>query len=289
MDVLGRRLALRFGIKRANAFGTLFGAAVASVVAASVVLAAIAVSNMLTFGPVQVIPGPAVTLTEVKGLPSSIAAGEQNDVEFRIEAARAVSNATLRLRVRAAGITLSDPTIAQVEYKHPHGGSNAIVLAALDGNLGGELKSGWEIPAGYDQTAKIEIPAGYDQTAKIEIAFLPDAPAAAYQLDVWIEGTVGAGSNAGSSSAASSSSQHDVQATDAETFSPENLTISVGDGVQWTSEDKAHTVTFSDPSLPSRDYLPSGDSFYVVFDQAGTFAYVCEFHDGMIGTIIVEQ
>ena len=276
MDVLGRRLALRFGIKRANVFGTLFGAAVASVVAAGVVLVAIAVSNMLTFGPVQVVQGSAVTLTEVKGLPSPIATGEQNDVEFRIEAARAVSNASLRLRVRAAGITLTDPTIAEVEYKHPVGGPNAIALAALDGNLGGDLKSGWEIPAGYDQTAKIEI------------AFLPDAPAASYQLDVWIEGTVGA--NAASSNAGSSSSQHDVQATDDETFSPESLTVRVGDTVRWKNVGtKPHTITFSSQALTGSDLFLAGQDYKVAFDQIGTFGYVCEFHGGMIGTITVEQ
>ena len=273
MDILGRGLALRFGIKRANAFGTLFGASVASLVAAGVVLAAMAVSNMLTFGPVQVLSGPAVTLTELKGLSSPIATGEKNDVEFRIEAARAVSNATLRLQVRAAGITLSDPTITEVEYKHPVGGSNAIVLAALDGNLGGELKSGWEIPAGYDQTAKIEI------------AFLPNAPAASYQLDVWIEGTVGAGSNA-----SSPSSQHDVQATDDETFGPESLTVRVGDTVRWQNVGtKPHTITFSSQAVTGSDLFLAGQDYKVTFDQVGTFGYVCEFHGGMIGTITVEQ
>lgn len=274
MDTLGRRLALRFGIKRANVFGTLFGASVASLVAAGVVLAAITVSNILTFGPVQVGPplGPAVTLTEVSGLSSPISTGDRNDVEFTIEATQPVSDATLWLRLTADGTTLDDYDIVEIEYEHPGGNFDVILLAPSGGGLEGELKSAWEIPAGYDETAKVEI------------TFLPDAPAASYQLDVWIEGTVGTGSNA-----ASSSTQYQVEATAAETFSPESLTISVGDGVQWTSVgSKAHTVTFLNSALPSRDYLPSGDTFYVAFDQAGTFNYVCEFHDGMVGTIIVE-
>ena len=280
MDILGWRLALRFGIKRANAFGTLFGASVASVLAAGVVWAAITVSNILTFGPVQVGPplGPAVTLTGVSGLPSPIATGEKSDVKFTIEATQPVSDATVWLRLTADGTTLDDYNIVQIEYKHPGENSDAIFLAPSGGSLEGELKSGWTIPTGYNQTAEVEI------------TFLPDAPTASYQLDLWVEGTVGAGSNAASSNAASSSSQHDVQATDAETFTPESLTVSVGDTVRWKNVGtKPHTITFSSQALTGSDLFLAGQDYKVTFDQVGTFDYVCDFHGGMTGTIIVGQ
>jgi plastocyanin len=73
------------------------------------------------------------------------------------------------------------------------------------------------------------------------------------------------------------------------TFVPSQLTIKVGTKVTWTnSEDIAHNVVAADGSWSS-DSLNNGQTFSKVFDKTGTFQYVCSFHPGMNGTIIVVQ
>ena len=47
-----------------------------------------------------------------------------------------------------------------------------------------------------------------------------------------------------------------------------------------------HDVKAEDGSWGS-DTLKNGQTFSMVFDKAGTFPYVCTFHPGMVGTIIV--
>jgi plastocyanin len=70
-------------------------------------------------------------------------------------------------------------------------------------------------------------------------------------------------------------------------FSPKELTVKVGTKVTWTNMDSAgHDVKAVDGSWTS-DTLNNGQSFSKVFDKAGSYAYVCTFHAGMTGTIIV--
>jgi plastocyanin len=70
-------------------------------------------------------------------------------------------------------------------------------------------------------------------------------------------------------------------------FNPKELTIKVGTKVTWTNMDSAgHDVKAEDGSWGS-DTLKSGQTFSMVFDKAGTFPYVCTFHPGMVGTLIV--
>jgi len=75
-------------------------------------------------------------------------------------------------------------------------------------------------------------------------------------------------------------------------FSPQNITIDVGDTVVWTNNGVApHTAT-SGTSCPTGDgkwdsgVLSNGQSFSFTFTQAGTFPYFCTIHC-FTGTVIV--
>ncbi len=63
----------------------------------------------------------------------------------------------------------------------------------------------------------------------------------------------------------------------------------MGRPVIWTNNDSVtHTVSADDNSWSSGD-LESGESFIMSFTQAGTYAYHCEAHPYMKGTIIVTK
>jgi plastocyanin len=71
------------------------------------------------------------------------------------------------------------------------------------------------------------------------------------------------------------------------TFSPDPIEISAGDTVTWTNEDDfAHTVTADDDSFDS-DNIDGGGTFEQTFDEAGEFAYHCDIHNQMTGTVVV--
>lgn len=76
----------------------------------------------------------------------------------------------------------------------------------------------------------------------------------------------------------------DVTVVD-DAFQPAAASVPVGGAVRWTNRGGGHSVTFS--ALPIDRVLDSGDAFQATFEQAGTFAYVCRFHDEMRGTITV--
>jgi plastocyanin len=70
-------------------------------------------------------------------------------------------------------------------------------------------------------------------------------------------------------------------------FDPATLEVTVGTTVTWTNNDStAHTVTADDGSFQSGKIDP-GASWSYTFDTAGTFAYHCEYHSGMTGTVTV--
>ena len=72
------------------------------------------------------------------------------------------------------------------------------------------------------------------------------------------------------------------------TFDPGDLTVAIGDTVTWSNADGAtHTVTSDDDAFDSGD-LGSGATFEQAFDEAGDFAYHCDIHPQMAGTITVE-
>lgn len=56
----------------------------------------------------------------------------------------------------------------------------------------------------------------------------------------------------------------------------------------WTDEDASnHTVTFGDAGPKDVGNLREGRSATVKFDERGRYRYVCEFHPGMAGTVVV--
>jgi plastocyanin len=71
-------------------------------------------------------------------------------------------------------------------------------------------------------------------------------------------------------------------------YVPSTLTVAVGDTVTWASIDTPdHTVTADDGSFDSGT-LSNGDTFEHTFDAAGDYAFHCEIHASMTGTITVE-
>jgi plastocyanin len=71
-------------------------------------------------------------------------------------------------------------------------------------------------------------------------------------------------------------------------FSPASVTIAAGGTVRWTNSDRdSHTVTADSGSFDS-GILAAGGTFSHTFSAAGTFAYHCEIHPDMRGTVTVK-
>jgi plastocyanin len=71
-------------------------------------------------------------------------------------------------------------------------------------------------------------------------------------------------------------------------FSPRNITVTVGDTITWTNSDaQAHTATADDGSFDTGT-IGNGGSGSAAFATAGTFPYHCKIHASMTGTITVE-
>jgi glucose/arabinose dehydrogenase/plastocyanin len=70
-------------------------------------------------------------------------------------------------------------------------------------------------------------------------------------------------------------------------FQPATLTINPGDTVTWVNNDTAAHTSTSDTGVWDSGTLASGQSFSFTFTSPGSFPYHCEFHPGMLGTIVV--
>jgi plastocyanin len=71
-------------------------------------------------------------------------------------------------------------------------------------------------------------------------------------------------------------------------FSPNPLTTTVGSTIRWTNNDNlAHTSTATGGAWNSGTIQPGGQ-FNFTFQSAGTFAYQCTIHPGMVATVIVQ-
>jgi plastocyanin len=69
-------------------------------------------------------------------------------------------------------------------------------------------------------------------------------------------------------------------------FQPGQIQVPVRTTVTWTNaEQTPHNVKFDDG--PSSDNLAFGATFQRVFNDAGTFDYVCTIHTGMVGRVTV--
>ena len=71
-------------------------------------------------------------------------------------------------------------------------------------------------------------------------------------------------------------------------YSPKSLTVKIGAKVTWTNRDEAnHTVTFDTGAKQSLGNQGKGKAVSFSFKKAGTFAYHCDFHPNMHGTVVV--
>jgi plastocyanin len=76
------------------------------------------------------------------------------------------------------------------------------------------------------------------------------------------------------------------------TFDPDGVTVQEGDTVTWTNNETnvGHTVTSDDGAPAAFDSagVNPGQSFAFEFTEAGTYAYHCDFHPNMTGTVEVQ-
>lgn len=71
-------------------------------------------------------------------------------------------------------------------------------------------------------------------------------------------------------------------------FSPQTLTVVAGQTVAFTNnDDDAHTVTATDGSFDSKG-LDTNGVWRHAFAKPGVYAYFCELHPFMKGTIVVK-
>jgi plastocyanin len=71
-------------------------------------------------------------------------------------------------------------------------------------------------------------------------------------------------------------------------YTPNPITVSLGTAVTWTNNDTtAHTATSDAPGFDSGSISP-GRTFSFTFQSRGNFPYHCSFHQGMIGTVVVQ-
>jgi plastocyanin len=69
-------------------------------------------------------------------------------------------------------------------------------------------------------------------------------------------------------------------------FEPAEIAVTTGETVTWVHDGRiSHTVTGDGFASGT---LAAGDTFEVTFDEPGSFAYVCDFHGSMRGTVTVE-
>lgn len=72
-------------------------------------------------------------------------------------------------------------------------------------------------------------------------------------------------------------------------FNPAQATVNVGDTVVWTLKGaRPHDVTSDDGSILSPRRMMNGQSFSFTATKAGTFAYQCTIHSGMVATLVVQ-
>ncbi len=71
-------------------------------------------------------------------------------------------------------------------------------------------------------------------------------------------------------------------------FDPASITVPKGAQVVWTNaSDAPHTVTSNDNTFNTPSNLMEDQTFKMVFNTTGTFAYHCSIHTYMKGTITV--
>jgi plastocyanin len=88
--------------------------------------------------------------------------------------------------------------------------------------------------------------------------------------------------------AASSAKAIEVDVKD-NLFAPATIHAKVGQKITWNMRGQiSHTVTATEGAKFDSGALQPGDSFSYVTKKAGTISYLCSFHQGMTGQIVVE-
>jgi plastocyanin len=70
-------------------------------------------------------------------------------------------------------------------------------------------------------------------------------------------------------------------------FGPAAVTVAEGDTVTWQWVGGRHSVTSSSTSEPFDSGAQTAGTFQHTFTHAGTFSYLCVWHSGMTGTVVV--
>jgi len=70
-------------------------------------------------------------------------------------------------------------------------------------------------------------------------------------------------------------------------FSPDDLSVAAGTTVTWVNTDSVSHTSTSNASGWDSGIVSPGGQFSVAFPTAGTFAYHCAIHPGMVGTVVV--
>jgi len=72
-------------------------------------------------------------------------------------------------------------------------------------------------------------------------------------------------------------------------YSPEILTVSVGDTVRWTNLDAAPHTTTADNQNWDSGRLKRGEEWTLTVTETGETQYICTYHPVMKGTLIVKE
>ena len=116
-----------------------------------------------------------------------------------------------------------------------------------------------------------------------------------------LAGCTGSGSTAGataketsvvtaaeSTSAATTAAKNEISIK-GNAFSPDNLSIKVGETVTWVNNDSyAHTVKAKTGEFDSGN-MANGGTYSFTFDKEGTIDYICGIHTFMTGKITVTK
>ena len=70
-------------------------------------------------------------------------------------------------------------------------------------------------------------------------------------------------------------------------FSPSPVNVPVGTTITWKNNDSTTHTSTSNSGVWSSS-IPPGGQFSVKLDTAGTYAYHCTIHPGMVGTVNVQ-
>jgi plastocyanin len=102
----------------------------------------------------------------------------------------------------------------------------------------------------------------------------------------------GSGSETTSSAAGgggtSAATQSDAVTIKDFSFEPGSLTVKAGTKVTWSNEDStSHTATADDGAFDTGT-IKAGSKLSATLTEPGTYAYVCQFHPFMKGTVTVQ-